>query len=58
MKIERGSLHTELKLKYSTCRLFSSMADLNLRQVCVIDMRLKLRGVWLVWGGKLVVLGR
>ena len=45
--LERGSLHTELKLKYSTCRLFSSMADLNLRQVRVIEMRFCEMSDWL-----------
>ena len=44
--LERGSLHTELKLKYSTCRLFSSMAALNLRQVRVIDMRFCVVSDW------------
>ena len=44
--LERGSLHTELKLKYSTCRLFSSMADLNPRQVRVIDMRFCVVSGW------------
>ena len=44
--LERGSLHTELKLKYCTCRLFSTMADLNLSEVRVIDIRFFVVSDW------------